>query len=289
MAKGSAARRASVAPPASSAGWSTQTGAAVGLPMPEVLRNTLFPLLLMAVTFPLAFTLVHSSEAVDIAPGAPRVLGVRAGAVAGSAAALVARVIDSRGGYVLEALGATLPAGGSDDMWAVLRLLGTFCAFQLAVMRLMPGRQHRGPVSPSGHVPVYTANGFQSFAAALSAYVLAVHVFHAFSAAEVLRLYPKALATMSIASLAFCLVLYFKGLYFPSGPDHGTVHNPVIDFYWGTELYPRILGWDVKVFTNCRFGMMSWALLPIVFLGATAELSGGRWTYAQAVNCVLRE
>jgi hypothetical protein len=31
------------------------------------------------------------------------------GAVAGSAAALVARVIDSRGGYVLEALGATRP------------------------------------------------------------------------------------------------------------------------------------------------------------------------------------
>lgn len=29
----------------------------------------------------------------------------------------------------------------------------------------------------------------------------------------------------------------------------------------GTELYPRIFGFDVKVFTNCRFGMMYWALV----------------------------
>jgi 7-dehydrocholesterol reductase len=28
--------------------------------------------------------------------------------------------------------------------------------------------------------------------------------------------------------------------------------------FWGTELYPRILGWDLKEFTNCRFGMMYW-------------------------------
>lgn len=36
-------------------------------------------------------------------------------------------------------------------------------------------------------------------------------------------------------------------------------HTPTIPFR-GTELYPRILGWDVKMFTNCRFGMMFWQL-----------------------------
>jgi hypothetical protein len=35
-------------------------------------------------------------------------------------------------------------------------------------------------------------------------------------------------------------------------------------YYWGTELYPRIFGFDVKVFTNCRFGMMIWAVLVYI-------------------------
>ena len=34
----------------------------------------------------------------------------------------------------------------------------------------------------------------------------------------------------------------------------------------GMELYPRIGKYfDIKTFTNCRFGMMSWALLIISF------------------------
>ena len=40
----------------------------------------------------------------------------------------------------------------------------------------------------------------------------------------------------------------------------------IFDIFWGTELYPRFghalwdIGWDVKLFTNCRFGMMYWGL-----------------------------
>lgn len=34
----------------------------------------------------------------------------------------------------------------------------------------------------------------------------------------------------------------------------------------GMELYPRIgRDFDIKVFTNCRFGMMSWAVLIISY------------------------
>ena len=32
------------------------------------------------------------------------------------------------------------------------------------------------------------------------------------------------------------------------------------------ELYPRIgKNFDIKVFTNCRFGMMSWAVLAVTY------------------------
>lgn len=34
----------------------------------------------------------------------------------------------------------------------------------------------------------------------------------------------------------------------------------------GMELYPRIgKNFDIKVFTNCRFGMMSWAVLAVTY------------------------
>ncbi|MGB8223278.1 MAG: hypothetical protein WCF10_11890 [Polyangiales bacterium] len=33
----------------------------------------------------------------------------------------------------------------------------------------------------------------------------------------------------------------------------------------GTELYPRILGWDIKHFANSRFSMTAWALIPLCF------------------------
>ncbi|XP_042440263.1 60S acidic ribosomal protein P2B-like [Zingiber officinale] len=34
----------------------------------------------------------------------------------------------------------------------------------------------------------------------------------------------------------------------------------------GMELYPRISkNFDIKVFTNCRFGMMSWAVLAVTY------------------------
>ncbi|RYR63898.1 hypothetical protein Ahy_A04g021646 isoform D [Arachis hypogaea] len=52
----------------------------------------------------------------------------------------------------------------------------------------------------------------------------------------------------------------------PSSTDSGSSGNIIIDFYWGMELYPRIgEHFDIKVFTNCRFGMMSWAVLALTY------------------------
>ena len=47
-------------------------------------------------------------------------------------------------------------------------------------------------------------------------------------------------------ALLFCAFLCIKGLYFPSTKDSGSSGNVVVDFYWGTELYPRV--WGVYVF-----------------------------------------
>ena len=63
----------------------------------------------------------------------------------------------------------------------------------------------------------------------------------------------------------------------PSSADHGHTGNFIFDYYWGTELNPRIFGYDVKQvgemllcvqknalqMTNSRFGMMFWGLFAL--------------------------
>lgn len=43
------------------------------------------------------------------------------------------------------------------------------------------------------------------------------------------------------------------------------------EFYRGMEIHPRLLGVDVKQWTNCRVGMMGWQILILAFL-----IAGGR-------------
>ncbi len=82
------------------------------------------------------------------------------------------------------------------------------------------------------------------------------------------------LGALNIFSLLFCLFLYLKGIYAPSTNDNGITGNFLFDYYWGTELYPRVYGWDLKMFTNCRFGMMGWSLLIISYAAKQVQLYG---------------
>jgi len=77
--------------------------------------------------------------------------------------------------------------------------------------------------------------------------------------------FDEFLGTLTIFSHVLCIFLHVKGLLWPSTSDCGTSGNPVFDYYWGTELYPRVAGVDIKVFTNCRFGMTVWPLLVAIF------------------------
>ena len=57
---------------------------------------------------------------------------------------------------------------------------------------------------------------------------------------------------------------------------------------WGMELMPRILGFDVKMFTNCRTGMMFWAVGIICFAHKNMELNDGVLSIGMAVNVILQ-
>jgi 7-dehydrocholesterol reductase len=153
-------------------------------------------------------------------------------------------------------------------------ILASFALFQLFLMKAVPGKPFLGPVTPRGNVPVYKANGIACFLITLATFFLSTYVLNLFPATILYDNLGALLGALNCFSLIFCFFLYLKGIFFPSTSDSGVSGNPLFDYYWGTELYPRVLGWDIKMFTNCRFGMMGWPLLILSYGAKQAELYG---------------
>lgn len=144
-------------------------------------------------------------------------------------------------------------------------LIASYAAFEAALQLLLPGERVIGPVSPAGNIPVYKANGVAAYFITLTTYI-AIWWFGLFNPAIVYDHLGEIFSALIIGSFIFCIFLYIKGHVAPSSTDSGSSGDAIIDFYWGMELYPRIgKSFDVKVFTNCRFGMMSWAVLAVTY------------------------
>jgi 7-dehydrocholesterol reductase len=141
-------------------------------------------------------------------------------------------------------------------------------------MRALPGKRFEGPVTPNGHVPVYTANGLAAFVLTLGLYATASWGLGWFAPSILYDRFGELLGASNTFAMLFCVVLYLKGRFAPSGPDAGTTGNVAFDYFQGPELYPRILGFDVKTFTNCRMGMMGWPLLVVSYAAKQHELGG---------------
>ena len=174
--------------------------------------------------------------------------------------------------------------GGLVEVWrgihivsplAVGIILG-YMAWALLLMVLLPGPRVEGPVTPSGNVPVYTDNGFLCYIVTMAAFVLLTVALELYemSPTIVYDHFGEFLGTLTVFSHVLCIALHLKGLFFPSSSDSGTTGNSIFDYYWGMELYPRVFGIDVKVFTNCRFGMTVWPLLVLIFGLKSYELHG---------------
>ncbi|WP_068470219.1 7-dehydrocholesterol reductase [Candidatus Protochlamydia phocaeensis] len=160
---------------------------------------------------------------------------------------------------------------GTPEAW---KILGVFAGFELALMRLLPGKRYEGPITPAGNIPLYRANGLPAFAITLFMFITCSFYLKLFSPTIIYDHFGGLLGALNIFSLFFCLFLWMKGHFFPSSSDVGGSGNFIFDYYWGMELYPRIFGWDVKMFTNCRFAMMGWPLIILSFASKQQELYG---------------
>lgn len=139
------------------------------------------------------------------------------------------------------------------------KVIASYMAFELVLQKFVPGKPFEATVTAMGNIPKYTANGLQCFALSFVT-LFALAYAGVFQPGDIYDLFGPMLSCMNVFAFFFCFMLMIKGYYAPSSTDSGTNGSYVQDFYWGTELYPRIFGWDVKLFTNCRFGMMYWAL-----------------------------
>ena len=160
---------------------------------------------------------------------------------------------------------------GSVMAW---KIIGIFAALQLLLMRVLPGKKYTGTITPMGNLPEYKDNGLASYIITFALFFASSLGFKLFEPSIVYDNFGDILGALNFTALVFCLLLYFKGRYAPSSTDNGHTGNFLFDYYWGTELYPRILGWDVKQFTNCRFGMTGWAVAVTSFAFAQVHIYG---------------
>jgi 7-dehydrocholesterol reductase len=202
----------------------------------------------------------------------------------GSVTELVARLTENGLGNGIARVYAEVSWGSNLACGVIL----SYLAWAVLLMKLLPGKRVQGPVTPKGNVPVYKDNGFYCYVLTMLAFGGLTYFLHqrGLTPTIVYDHFHEFLGALTLYSHALCVFLYIKGLFFPSTSDCGSSGNPIFDYFWGTELYPRILGIDIKVLTNCRFGMTVWPLLCVIFALKSYELYG--FVDSMWVSCVLQ-
>ncbi|MEV0822502.1 hypothetical protein [Nonomuraea rubra] len=87
--------------------------------------------------------------------------------------------------------------------WAAAWMIVGFVGAQAALLRLLPGRWWRGPVTPMGERPRYRLNGVAAWALTHAVFLSASYVLGWFSPGVLYDRFGELLVTMSAA----CLVL----------------------------------------------------------------------------------
>jgi 7-dehydrocholesterol reductase len=143
-----------------------------------------------------------------------------------------------------------------------------FLAWAILMTKLLPGTTYQGPITLNGNRPSYKDNGLLYHVVTTIAFYCVAFYLESSGLGSVGMIYDRydeILTALNTVGGLFCLVLYFKGIYWPTSTDNSTSGSVILDYYWGTELHPRMFGVDVKLITNCRFGMSAWFLLVNVF------------------------
>ena len=142
----------------------------------------------------------------------------------------------------------------------------------VSLLYWLPGPIKPGCISARGHVPSNIENG--------AAHILLVLLLFLYGAHD--GLYPLSVfydnlqsmtVVLDLCGVLLALSLYAKSFLLLSTADVARSENGYLhDFMIGVELYPRVLGFDIKRLVHSRFAMTLRALLAISCAAASYKL-----------------
>jgi len=165
-------------------------------------------------------------------------------------------------------------------------VLVVFLLWGYLSLRLFP-QNFEGPKNVDEYVPKYQGNGFMFWLITLIATILVCLKWK-----ELPRKFTKnfipILMTFNIFGLLFVAYLYFNGKddYYGKEEDDVKGYSGLFKFYRGLKFHPRIGGVDVKQWTNCRFGMIYWQVIILIF--AFFSYYSGGFNVAMWVTVILQ-
>lgn len=157
-----------------------------------------------------------------------------------------------------------------------IQFVMSFMAVALVLEQFLPGSIECGPETLTGHVPKYVDNAVLHCVIYTALFFLGSNIGYGdfYDFGIIYDLFPGSVAFLNLFGLVFCVFLTLKGIHFPSTQDSGSSGSLFKDFVWGTELYPRIYGLDLKRFVNCRFSMTFWQLAGLSFCYRSYTMHG---------------
>lgn len=159
---------------------------------------------------------------------------------------------------------------------------------------LLPGEEYQGPPTLTGFRPTYYKSGFKFYLISMAIYLPLIWKF------SMLNFYYKFVSLagiLCVLGLIICIGLLIKGHLSPSPGVFGSSGSIIFDFYWGMELYPRFHNinnrLDFKTIINCRFGLWLWQLIVLAAWKANYELyqnlySKGELNYPMTASAILQ-
>ena len=128
-------------------------------------------------------------------------------------------------------------------------------------------KKFKGPTNIDNVTPEYAANGFPFWIFTLFIVTTLSNVFP-----NMPKIFSKNfvsfIMTANIFGLLFVTYLYIRCRknYHDKNKDIKNKSSVFYKFHRGFELHPRLFNVDIKQWTNCRYGMMSWQIIILLFM-----------------------
>lgn len=142
-------------------------------------------------------------------------------------------------------------------------VLFSFLLWGFLSLKLFP-KNFTGPKNVDGFEPKYRDNGFIFWLTSVIVILIICIKFKEFPKKFSENFIPI-IMTFNIFGLLFVLYLFFKDRNNYFDKENDEKYSSLFLFYRGLKFHSTLFDVDVKQFTNCRFGMISWQIIIIIF------------------------